>query len=73
MNNQIINENQDTEIPVYVNPEKTDKNRQKPKNIMVKLRGWFNPAVAVLLVVVLVLILKMILRYVKNVKVLVVY
>ncbi len=55
MNNQIINENQDAEIPVYVNPEKTDKNRQKPKNIMVKLRGWFNPAVAVLLAVVLVL------------------
>ncbi len=56
MNNQIFNE-QDTQTPVYVNPDSEDKNRQKTKkhSITAKVKAWFNPAVAVLLAVVLVL------------------
>ncbi len=56
MNNQIFNE-QDTQTPVYVNPESEDRKRQKTKKqgVTARLRAWFNPAVAVLLAVVLVL------------------
>ncbi|MBQ8000946.1 MAG: glycoside hydrolase family 25 protein [Ruminococcus sp.] len=56
MNNQIVEDTRREQTSAYINPELPEKNkRNKDRKIISKIKLWFNPAVAVLLVITLVL------------------